>query len=83
MTDGKSALSEAQTYQEIASFWDTHDLSDFWDQTNSVAIEVEGTAQATYYPVDFDLKDVGNRGGGPHYVIDPDSGEIKSKRYEQ
>jgi hypothetical protein len=33
--------------------------------------------------VDYDLRDPGICGGGPHYVIDPTSGEILSKRYEQ
>ena len=33
--------------------------------------------------VDFDLKDALARGGGPHYVIDPDDGVIFAKRYEQ
>lgn len=33
--------------------------------------------------VDFDLKDAMARGGGPHYVIDPESGVIVTKRYEQ
>ena len=33
--------------------------------------------------VDFDLKDATARGGGPHYVIDPESGVIVTKRYEQ
>jgi hypothetical protein len=33
--------------------------------------------------VDYDLKDTRLKGGGPHYVIDPVSGAILSKRYEQ
>ena len=33
--------------------------------------------------VDFDLKDAMARGGGPHYIIDPESGVIVTKRYEQ
>jgi hypothetical protein len=33
--------------------------------------------------VDFDLQDTTARGGGPHYVIDPASGIILTKRYEQ
>jgi hypothetical protein len=33
--------------------------------------------------VDFDLQDTTARGGGPHYVIDPESGIIVTKRYEQ
>jgi len=33
--------------------------------------------------VDFDLQDTKARGGGPHYIIDSDSGIIVTKRYEQ
>jgi len=33
--------------------------------------------------VDYELKDQRARGGGPHYVIHPLSGEIVTKRYEQ
>lgn len=33
--------------------------------------------------VDYELKDRQARGGAPHYVIDPISGEIVAKRYEQ
>jgi hypothetical protein len=33
--------------------------------------------------VDYELKDSGLNGGGPHYVIDASTGVIVSKRYEQ
>jgi hypothetical protein len=33
--------------------------------------------------VDYELKDPRFKGGGPHYLIDPVSGAILSKRYEQ
>jgi hypothetical protein len=33
--------------------------------------------------VDFELKDLSMNGGGPHYVIEPSTGKILSKRYEQ
>lgn len=33
--------------------------------------------------VDYDLKDPRRKGGGPHYVIDPATGTILGKRYEQ
>lgn len=33
--------------------------------------------------VDYELKDRTTKGGGPHYVIDAQSGNILSKRYEQ
>ena len=33
--------------------------------------------------VDYDLTDPLSAGGGPHYVIDPQTGEILARRYEQ
>ena len=43
----------------------------------SVSLESDG------WHVDYLLKDVALNGGGPHYVIDPHSGTITDKRYEQ
>ena len=33
--------------------------------------------------VDYELRNPGMRGGGPHYVISGATGEILSRRYEQ
>lgn len=33
--------------------------------------------------VDYELKNRQSQGGGPHYVIDVQTGAIRSKRYEQ
>ena len=33
--------------------------------------------------VDYELKNKQSNGGGPHYVIDAQSGAIRTKRYEQ
>ena len=33
--------------------------------------------------VDYELKDREAQGGGPHYLIDPISGKVLSKQYEQ
>lgn len=33
--------------------------------------------------IDYELKNPKLKGGGPHYVIDPVAGAIKSKVYEQ
>jgi hypothetical protein len=33
--------------------------------------------------VDYELKDEGMLGGGPHYIISAETGEILSRRYEQ
>jgi hypothetical protein len=33
--------------------------------------------------IDYELRDPEVQGGGPHYIIDADSGAIRSKRYDQ
>jgi len=43
----------------------------------SIALEPDG------WHIDYELKDPHLNGGGPHYVIDPASGAIVGKRYEQ
>ena len=35
-----TSISKARTLEEIANFWDTHSLSDYWDQTHEVEFEV-------------------------------------------
>jgi hypothetical protein len=35
-----TSISKARSIEEIAAFWDTHDLTDFEDQTHEVEIEV-------------------------------------------
>ena len=35
-----TTLSKARSLDEIAEFWDTHSLADYWDQTHEVEFEV-------------------------------------------
>jgi len=35
-----SSISKAQTLDEIAEFWDSHSLADYWDQTQEVEFDV-------------------------------------------
>jgi hypothetical protein len=35
-----TSISKARTLEEIADFWDTHSLADYWDQTQEVEFEV-------------------------------------------
>jgi hypothetical protein len=35
------------------------------------------------WKIDFELRDVGAQGGGPHYLISANTGEIIERRYEQ
>ena len=52
MARNKSSLSKAASYQEIADFWDTHDLGEYWDKTKPVEFEVDIQSETTYYPVE-------------------------------
>jgi uncharacterized protein YfaS (alpha-2-macroglobulin family) len=44
MSENKNAeltsISKARTLEEIAEFWDTHSLEDYWDETYEVEFEV-------------------------------------------
>lgn len=35
-----TSISKARTIREVGAFWDTHSLSDYWDQTSAVEITV-------------------------------------------
>ena len=36
-------------YEEMAEFWDTHDLADYWEQTEPVEFEVSPQARRRYF----------------------------------
>ncbi len=35
-----TSISKARTLEEVAEFWDTHSLADYWEQTHDVEFEV-------------------------------------------
>ena len=35
-----TSISKARTLEEVAEFWETHSLADYWDQTREVEFEV-------------------------------------------
>ncbi len=49
MSETRSSISRARCYREIGEFWDTHDLAEYWDQTQLVDFEVEIEDETTYY----------------------------------
>jgi hypothetical protein len=55
MRTSNSSISKARSYREIGEFWDTHDLSDYWDQTYPVEFEINIQSEVTYFPVDTRL----------------------------
>lgn len=38
--DEPTSISKAHSLEEMADFWDTHSLADYWDQTYEVGFEV-------------------------------------------
>jgi hypothetical protein len=51
MRKSKTSISKATTYRQIAEYWDTHSLADYWDQTKPVEFQVEIESEITFYPV--------------------------------
>jgi hypothetical protein len=52
MNKKRSSILKAKSYEEIGEFWDTHDLTESWDETASVEFEVDLQSEQTYYAVD-------------------------------
>ena len=57
MRKDKSSVTKGKSYKEIGKFWDTHDLTAFWDQTKKVAFEVDIKSEVTYYSLDQKLSE--------------------------
>jgi len=55
MSRSRSSISKARSYKEIGEFWDTHDLANYWEQTQPVEFEVDLQSEVTYYPLDVAL----------------------------
>lgn len=55
MDENKSSISQAQSYREIGEFWDTHDLADYWEQTEPVEFEVDIQSKVRYYALESTL----------------------------
>lgn len=41
-------IPEMNNYEEIAEFWDSHSLGDYWEQTESAEFEVDLKARQRY-----------------------------------
>jgi len=54
----KSSISKARNYEEIAEFWDTHDLADYWDQLEPVEFEVDIQSLTICYDIDEKLSKI-------------------------
>ncbi len=48
MTENKSSISQAASYTEMGEFWDSHDMTDYWEQTKPVTFKVDIQSKARY-----------------------------------
>jgi hypothetical protein len=49
-------IPEFKSYEEMAEFWDTHSLGDYWDQTEPADFEVSNQLYHRYLvPVDREV----------------------------
>jgi len=55
MGKNKTPISGANTYQTIGEYWDKHDLTEVWDQTEQVEFDVKIHSVRRYYPLNSDL----------------------------
>ena len=55
MSENRSSISKARSYQELGEFWDTHDLSDFGDRIRPARFKVEIESETAYYPDEASL----------------------------
>lgn len=57
MKKTKSSVSKAAAYAEIGEFWDSHDLSKFWDKSKPADFDVVMESEITYYAMDKKLSE--------------------------
>jgi hypothetical protein len=57
MSASKTPLSGATSYAEIGEYWDEHDLSDHWDKTREVEMEIDIQSSSVYFAVERSLAD--------------------------
>jgi hypothetical protein len=53
----KSTVSKATSYTEMGEYWDKHDLSDTWENTDTVEFEFIAEPQVTYFAVERSLSE--------------------------
>lgn len=52
MEESKSSISQAESYEEMAAFWDTHDTADYWDRIETVEFEVDIQTDRFYFALE-------------------------------
>lgn len=67
MKKNKSSISKSGSYEKVGEFWDSHDLTDFIDQTKKTNFDVDITREKIYCSLDkkisSDLQILANKQG--------------------
>ena len=57
MVKNKSSISKTENYREMSDYWDSHDLSDRWEEGKDVNFIVDITSEVTYCALERDLSE--------------------------
>ena len=55
MKKNKKSISKAKSYFALGDYWDTHDLSDFWEEAHPVHFDVNLEGERLYFGVEKKL----------------------------
>jgi hypothetical protein len=50
-----SSISKSRTLEEMAEFWDTHSVADYWDQTYEVEMTFDPAARRAVISIEPEL----------------------------
>ncbi|MFZ4789653.1 MAG: CopG family antitoxin [Candidatus Competibacteraceae bacterium] len=68
MSENKSSVSNANSYQQIGEFWDRHDLTEVWDRTEAVEFSVDIESERRYFALDVDISNQVSRIAKTHGI---------------
>ena len=58
MTKGKTSISKASSYKEMGEFWDTHDFTDYLDDSQIVDLNTSDIQSSKiYFHIETELSD--------------------------
>lgn len=55
MTENKSSISKAESYQKIGEYWEARDLGEVWENTEEADFQVDLESDVFYYAVETSL----------------------------
>jgi len=68
MKTAKSSVSNASSYVEMGEYWDSHDVTDIWNETSDARFEFIAEPQITYFAVEKSLSEKLRRIAAQHGI---------------